>query len=175
MNWDELEAPSILPLREVELEQYDIDSEKSLFLHIWSTSTNFSESNRSNRSIIHDSNHNITTNTFLENVSISVLSSLSSCSQILTLSKSLDITESEQVMQFGRSKQSTTKPIDYAWLNDPQNQHLRDEHQAKASKEPKQEFAVRACKINVRSNTLQNYQEAIVVKYNYNFFFEQFI
>ena len=35
------------------------------------------------------------------------------------------------------------------------------DNQAEASTEPKWGFAVRACKINVESNTPQNYQEAI--------------
>ena len=64
-------------------------------------------------------------------------------------------------MQFERPKQLITKPTNYAQLNDPWNQCLREENQAEASNKPKRGFAVRACKINVRSHTLQNYQKAI--------------
>ena len=64
-------------------------------------------------------------------------------------------------MQSGRPKRSTAKPTDYAQLNNPWNSRLRDDNQAEASTEPKRGFAVRACKMNVESNTLQNYQEVL--------------
>ena len=62
-------------------------------------------------------------------------------------------------MQSGRPKRSTAKPTDYAQLNNPWNLRLKDDNQAEASTEPKRGFAVRAYKINVGSNTPQNYQE----------------
>lgn len=60
-------------------------------------------------------------------------------------------------MQFERPKQSTIRPINYAQLNNLWNSHLRDHNQAEASIEPKWEFAVRVCKINIGSNTFENY------------------
>lgn len=61
-------------------------------------------------------------------------------------------------MQSGRLKQSITRPTNYAQLNDLWNQHLRYKNQTKASIKPKRRFA---CKINIRSDTPQNYQETI--------------
>lgn len=60
-------------------------------------------------------------------------------------------------MQSERLKRSTIRPINYAQLNNLWNSHLRDDNQAEASTEPKWGFAVRACKINIRSNTSENY------------------
>lgn len=97
----------------------------------------------------------------LKNISISVSSFLFSRSQTPTFPKALDLAKPKQFMQSGRPKQSTTRPTNYAWLNDPWNQRLKDENQAKASINPKWGFAVRACKINVGSDTPQNYQDAI--------------
>lgn len=82
VDWDELEAtPSILLWREVELEWYDTDSEASPSSHIWSASTIFSGINGSDRGTVDDGDHNITTDTPLENAFISASSSLSSRSQ----------------------------------------------------------------------------------------------
>lgn len=64
-------------------------------------------------------------------------------------------------MQSRWPKQSTIKSINYFSLNNPWNQCLRDENQAEASNKPKRGFAIRIYKINVESNTSQNYQEAI--------------
>ena len=97
----------------------------------------------------------------MENASISTSSSLSSRSQTPTLPESPSIAEPEQLVQSGRPKRSTAKPTDYAQLNNPWNSRLRDDNQAEASTEPKRGFAVRACKVNVGINTLQNLQEAI--------------
>ena len=148
-----LAPSSILPLGEVELEQYDTDAEISLSLSIWSASINFSGSNMSNKSIIDNGDYNITMDTPLENASISASSSLSSCSQASILLKSPSITEPKQFTQSRWPKQSRAKPMDYAQLNNPQNPHLRDD-----SKRPKRGSLVCTCKIIVRSNTLQNYQ-----------------
>lgn len=162
VDWEELEAPSsILPLGEVELEWYDTDSETNPPSHISSASINFSGSNGSNKDIADNGDHNIDMDTPLENASISASSSLSSCSQTPTFPEALDLAEPEQLVQSGRPKQSTTRPTNYARLNDPWNQRLRDENQAEASIKPKRGFAVRAFKINVGSDTPQNYQEAI--------------
>ncbi len=62
---------SILPLGEVELERYDTDRETSPSSHIWSASINFSGSNRSDKGTVDNGNHNIATDTPLENASIS--------------------------------------------------------------------------------------------------------
>ena len=64
-------------------------------------------------------------------------------------------------MHSGRPKRSAAKPTNYSQLNDPWNNRLRNNNQAKASNEPKRGFAVRACKINVGNNTPETYQEAI--------------
>ena len=162
VNWDELEASSsIIPLGEVELEWYDTDSEANLPSDIWSASTNFSGSNGSDRGIVDDGDHNIATDTPLENASISTSSSLSSRSQTPVLPEPQDIAEPEPVVHSGRPKRSAAKPTNYARLNDPWNNCLRNNNQAKASNESKRGFAVRACKINVGNDTPETYQEAI--------------
>lgn len=51
--------------------------------------------------------------------------------------------------------------MNYAQLNNLQNSPLKDDYQAKTSSQPKQKFVIYACKINIRSNTLQNYQKTI--------------
>ncbi len=162
VNWDELEAlSSILPLEKVELEWYNTDSEANLSSQIWSASSNFSGSNGSDEDIVDDGNHKITTDTLLENASISTSSSLSSRSQTPTLPESQDIADQEPVVHSGRPKRSITKPTNYAQSNDPWNNRLRNNNQAKTSNEPRRGFAVRASKINVESDTPQNYQQAI--------------
>lgn len=113
VNWDKLEVSSILLLGEVKLKWYNIDSEANLFSQISSAFINFSKNNESNKSIVDDGNYYIATNTFLENVSISILSSLFFCFQILILPKSLSIAESEQSVLFERLKQLTIKFKDY--------------------------------------------------------------
>lgn len=162
VDWDKLEAPSsILPLGEVELEWYDTDSETNPSSYISSAFINFSESNGSDKGKADNGDHNIAMNTPLENSSVSASSSLFSRSQTPTFPESPDTAELEQLVQSGRPKQSITKPIDYARLNDPWNQHLRDENRTETGNKPKRGFAVRACKINVGSDTPQNNQEAI--------------
>ena len=64
-------------------------------------------------------------------------------------------------MHSGRPKQSTNKPTNYAQLNDLWNNHLRNNNQAEANNEPRRELGVRACKINMGSDTPLNYQQAI--------------
>ncbi len=162
VNWDELEAlSSLLPLGEVELEWYDTDNGANLSSQIWSASSNFSGSNGSDKDIVDDGDHNIATDTPLENASINTSSSLSSRSQTLTLPESQDIADQEPVVHSERPKRSTTTPTNYAQLNDPWNNCLRKNNQAEASNEPRRRFALRACKINVGSDTPQNYQQAI--------------
>lgn len=162
VNWDELKAPSsILSLREVELEWYDTDSEASLSSHIWSASTNFSGSNWSDRGIVDNGDHNIATDNPLENAFLSTSSSVLSRSQTPTLPEPQDIAEPEPIVYSGRPKRLAAKPRNYAWLNYPCNNRLRDNNQAQASNEPKRGFAVRACKINVGNDTPEIYQEAI--------------
>ena len=46
-------------------------------------------------------------------------------------------------------------------MNNPWNSRLRNDNQAEASYKPKQGFAICACKINVGSDTPENYQKAI--------------
>ena len=113
------------------------------------------------RGIANNGDYNIVMDTSLNNASISASSSLFSRSQTPIFLKALDLAELEQLVQFGRLKWSTTGPTKYAQLNDPWNQRLRDKNQAKASIKPKRGFAIHACKINVRSDTPQNYQKAI--------------
>lgn len=81
----------ILLLGEVKLKLYNINSKTNLILYIWSAFIIFFGINRSDRDIVDNSNYNITTNTSLENISISTLSSLLSHFQILIFSKSQDI------------------------------------------------------------------------------------
>ena len=73
-----LAPSSILPLGEVELEWYDTNSETSPSSHIWSASANFSISNGSDRGTVDNGDHNIATDTPLENASISASPPLSS-------------------------------------------------------------------------------------------------
>lgn len=102
-----------------------------------SASTNFSGSNGSNKNIADNGDHNIAIDTPLKNISISVSSFLFPRTQTPTFPKALDLAKPKQFMQSGRPKQSTTRPTNYAWLNDPWNQRLKDENQAKASIKPK--------------------------------------
>ncbi len=162
VNWGKLEAlSSIPPLGEVELEWYDTDSEANFSSQIWSASSNFSESHKSDKNIVDDDDHNIATDTTLENASISTSSSLLSHSQTPTLLESQDIADQERVVHSERPNRSTTKPTNYLQLNNPWNNRLRNNDQAEASTEPRRGFAVRACKINIGSDTSQNYQQAI--------------
>ena len=149
-----LAPSSILPLGEVELERYDTDSETSPSSHIWSASINFSGSNGSNKGTVDNGDHNIATDTPLENASISASSSLSSRSQAPILPKSPSIAEPEQLVQSGRPKRSRAKPTDYAQLNNSRNPRLKDD-----SKGPKRGSSVRVCKIIVGSDTPQNDQK----------------
>ena len=131
-----LTPSSILPLGEVELEWYDEDIETSPSSHIWSASTNFSGNNGSDRGTVDNGDHNIATDTLLENAYISASSSLSSRFQTPNLPESPSIAEPEQLVQSGRPKQSKAKPTDHAQLNNPWNPRLRDDNQAEASTEP---------------------------------------
>ena len=141
VNWNELKAlSSILPLEEVELDGI-IQMVRQTFLHKFGQPLQ------------------IATDTPLENASISTSSSFSSRSQTSTLPESQDI--AEPVVHSGGPKRFTTKPTNYAQLNNPWNNRLRNNNQAEASNEPRRGFAVRACKINVESDTPQNYQQAI--------------
>ncbi len=149
-----LASSSILPLGEVELERYDTDSETNPFSHIWSASINFSGSNRSNKGTVDNGDHNIATDTPLENASISASSSLSSRSQAPILPKSPSIAEPEQFVQSGRPKWSRAKLTDYAQLNNSRNPRLKDD-----SKGPKRGSSIRVCKIIVGSDTPQNDQK----------------
>ncbi len=77
-NEKNLASLSILPLGEVELERYNTDRETSPSSYIWSAPINFSGSNGSAKRIVDNGNHNIATDTPLENASISTSSSISS-------------------------------------------------------------------------------------------------
>lgn len=104
----------ILPLEKVELEWYGTDNETSPSLHIWSTSTKFSKSNKSKRGTVDNGDHNIALDTLLENAFISASLSLSSCSQTPILSEFPSTMQPEQLTQSGRLKHLTAKPTDYA-------------------------------------------------------------
>ena len=109
-----LTPSSFLPLEEVELEWYDTDGdgETSPFSLIWSASIVFSRSNESNKGTVDNGNHNIAMDTSLENTSIRISSSFSSCSQAPILSKSPSIVELKKLVQSRRPKRSRANLLD---------------------------------------------------------------
>ncbi len=67
--------------------------------------------------------------------------------------------ESEHPGPSNRPQRSTVKPTDYAKLHNPWNPRLMKLENG--NNQQKMGFAVRACKPNLGSDTLQNYQQAV--------------
>ena len=67
--------------------------------------------------------------------------------------------ESEQLGPFNRPQRLTVKPTDYAKLHNSCNLYLKKLENDNSQQ--KMRFAVRQCKINLGSDTPQNYQKAV--------------
>ncbi len=67
--------------------------------------------------------------------------------------------ESEQPGLSNQPQRSTVKPTDYAKLHNSWNPRLKKLEDGNSQQ--KMGFAVRACKVNLGSDTPQNYQKAV--------------
>ncbi len=158
--WDELEISfPIKPSGEDESEDtdvtfmqwYDLEDELALFAYFQSPIEKFS---RNNESVTQKEN---TPSHFSSLFSFPPESP--QLSQENTSSEPEEPKESEQPRPFNGPQRSTVKPTDYAKLHNPWNPHLKKLEDGNSQQ--KMGFAFRAFKVNLESDTPQNYQQAV--------------
>ena len=133
------------------MQWYNLEDEPAPSAYFRSPIENFSESNGS---VTHN-----------ENASSHFSSPFSSPPELPQLpqedtsSDSEQSRESEQPGLSNQPQRSTVKPTDYAKLHNPWNPRLKKLEDGNSQQ--KMGFAVRACKVNLGSDTPQNYQKAV--------------